>query len=99
MKPWQQNLNRIRQQAVESSPGKLGKTLLEILGKERLVIERHKGIHRYGTEQILVRSSFGYICITGAQLKLCCMTKEQLCITGKIDKIELIGGSADGSVE
>ena len=99
MKSWPQNLGWLRQQAANSVPGQQRKTLLEVLGKERLVIEQHRGIQCYGTEEILVRASFGQIHITGNGLVLCCMSREQLCITGTIDKVELLGRSGCGHME
>lgn len=99
MKSWSQNLNRLRQRSSDPGLVQAGKTLLEILGKERLVIERHRGIQCYGTEDILVRTSFGQIHICGKDLGLCCMSKEQLCVTGKIDKVELHGRTDSGSME
>lgn len=99
MKSWTQNLKRFQQQAQNAAPGKPGRTLLEILGKERLVIERHRGIQCYGTEEILVRTSYGQLHISGSGLSLCCMSREQLCVTGRIDSVELIGRAGNGSVE
>lgn len=99
MKSWTQNLKRLQQQAQGAASGQPGRTLLEIVGKERLVIERHRGIQCYGTEEILVRTSFGQLRISGSGLSLCCMSREQLCVTGRIDLIELIGRGGNGSVE
>lgn len=99
MNSWTQNLKWLQQQAQDAASGQSGRTLLEILEKKRLVIEHHRGIQCYGTEEILVRTSFGQLHISGGNLSLCCMSREQLCVTGRIDSVELIGRHDNGSVE
>ena len=79
-------------------PGK-PKTLLEVLGKNRLIIEHHRGISCYAPEEIWVKTTFGQLQIRGADLRLCCMSRQQLCILGRIDALELIGRESHGSVE
>ena len=66
--------------------------LVELCGENRVFIENHRGICRYGTEQIDIRVRFGSICVSGIGLRLCKMTDEQLVITGKIHSIELLRG-------
>ena len=75
------------------------KTLLEVLGKDRIVIEHHKGILAYSTEQILIKTTYGILRIQGNGLTVCCMRREQLCIVGTVDELELQGRNADGTVE
>lgn len=99
MKPWTRNLQRLREQTAEIAANRPGRTLMEIVGKERLVIEHHFGILSYGTEQILVGTTYGQLRICGKRLNLCCMSREQLCVTGQVDTVELVGGSDDGSLE
>lgn len=99
MKPWKQNLQRLREQTAAMASNRPGRTLLEIVGKDRLVIEHHLGIVSYSTEQILVAATYGQLRICGNRLNLCCMSREQLCVTGRVDSVELIGGTKDGSVE
>lgn len=67
------------------------KTLVEVVGRERLVIEHHGGIASYGSEEILIRSSFGFVRVRGGGLGLNCMSREQLCVTGRIDEVCLMG--------
>lgn len=74
-------------------------TLVEVLGKKRMVIEHHAGISCYASEEIVVRTTFGQLRIQGKELTLCCMRREQLCITGIFDSLELIGREKHGSVE
>ena len=68
------------------------RTLVELLGAERLVIEHHMGLLGYGEEEITVRGTGGMLVISGEDLKLCCMSREQLCIRGRIHRLELVKG-------
>lgn len=97
MRSWDQTRQWLRQQAQGEIRG--GRTLLEIVGRERLVIEGHRGIQCYGNEEIQVRATYGCLLISGSQLRLCCMSREQLCITGSIDEVKLMGRSGGGAVE
>lgn len=76
-----------------------GKTLLELLGQQRLVVEHHRGIACYGDEEIIIKASFGLVSVTGHNMRLCCMSREQLCIRGKIEEIKLTGRGGDGPLE
>lgn len=76
-----------------------GKTLVELWGKERLVIERHLGVKCYSDREIRVGATFGNVYITGEKLSLCCMSREQLCISGCIDMVALVGRNSNGSME
>ena len=96
MQSWTQRLHWLQQQTQTLSSGR---TLVEVVGKERVVIECHRGLRCYGTEQMRVKASFGEIRIGGCGLSLCCMSREQLCITGRIDTVELLGRSAGGALE
>ena len=60
------------------------KTLIELYGNERVLIEEHRGILGYGDEAIRVGTSFGALVIEGTELRLCCMSRSQLVIRGRI---------------
>ena len=60
------------------------KTLVELYGNERVLIEEHRGILGYGDEEIRVGTSFGALVIEGMELRLCCMSRSQLVIQGRI---------------
>ena len=75
------------------------RTLLELLGRQRLVVEYHCGIVCYDASEIVIRASYGLIHILGNQLRLCRMSREQLCIRGEIQEIKLVGREVNGSVE
>lgn len=64
-------------------------TLVEVVETRRLLIEYHRGIMSYGTQEIVVGASFGRIRVTGEGLRLCCMSREQLFIAGQLQGITL----------
>lgn len=84
MKPWK---DMIRHPGESIQP----RTLVELIGKERLLVEHHRGIMGYGTEEILVGTSYGILKITGTELRLCCMSRQQLFISGRIDVLTMEG--------
>ena len=86
-------------QGVPMFNGRGPQTLFEVLGNGRLVIEHHRGISCYAQEEIMVKTTFGHLLIRGKNLTLCCMRRDQLCILGQIDVLELKGSEACGSVE
>ena len=67
------------------------RTLVEVIGKHRVLVEHHRGILGYGTEEILVGTGYGVLRIRGADLRLCCMSRQQLFISGRIDSLTLEG--------
>lgn len=60
------------------------RTLAEVYGTERVLIEQHKGIVSYGAEVIRVGTTYGFLVVEGQDLRLCCMSRAQLVIRGKI---------------
>lgn len=66
-----------------------GQPIAEIAGDRRVLIENHLGVTAYGTERIAVKVRFGFLCVTGCQLELMHMSKEQLVICGRIDAVTL----------
>lgn len=69
------------------------KTLVEIYGNERVLVEQHRGILHYGEEEIRVGTGFGCLVIEGLELRLCCMSRSQLVIRGRISGIRMGEGS------
>lgn len=84
MKPWKE---AVRRPAEQLQP----RTLVEIVGKQRVLVEHHRGILGYGTEEILVGTGYGILRITGSELRLCCMSRQQLFVSGRIDALTLEG--------
>ncbi len=60
------------------------RTLAELYGTERLLVEQHRGILGYGTECIRIAATFGQLVVEGEDLRLCCMSRSQLVIRGKL---------------
>jgi len=59
-------------------------------GNQQLVIENHRGIIEYESSVIRVGTKLGEIKITGSQLALISVLKEDLVIAGKIRQIEMV---------
>ena len=66
-----------------------GCSLIEIIGNSRVLIENQAGVCCYDRSAITVRVRQGLITITGENLELCQMMKNQLVITGKIFSLSL----------
>lgn len=66
-----------------------GKTVTELLGNDRLIIEYHKGIIDYSSDRIIVIVSYGNLSIYGSGLELKNMTSRQLIISGQIYRVEI----------
>lgn len=84
MKAWKEMTDAAREPA-----RKMNQTLIEVVGTGRVLIEHHRGILCYGTAEIIAGASFGRVHILGENLRLCCMSREQLFIAGRIQGIEL----------
>ena len=63
--------------------------IIEIAGERRVLIENHRGVAAYERGRILVNVSYGTVCISGCNLEMLHMTKEQLVISGRIDSVGL----------
>ena len=90
MKRWKEMAQTVRSKSAETGLGP-GVTLMEVLGTGRILVEHHRGILGYGTEQIHIGASFGIIVIEGLDLRLCCMSRSQLFVAGNIRCIRLEG--------
>lgn len=75
-------------------PGEMlpGQSLLELLGDNRILVERHKGVTQYTPEEISIKLGFGAASICGRCLELIQMTQGQLVIRGRIESIRLHRG-------
>lgn len=63
--------------------------LVELAGCERVLIENHKGVLAYSPEEIIVKVSYGCLQISGQNMMLAEMHREQLVITGQIYGVNL----------
>lgn len=66
-----------------------GLPLAELAGDKRVLIENHQGVTEYGEERICVKVAFGILSVSGRELTLNSMSKQQLIICGSIDRLEL----------
>ena len=78
MKNWKDRLTGAQGNAL------MPRTLAEIYGKDRVLVEQHRGIQSYGTECIRIRTTYGVLVVEGEGLRLCCMSRSQLVIRGSI---------------
>lgn len=85
MKDWKKRLEQMQPQTM--------KTLAELYGPDRLLVERHRGILSYSTECIRIGSSWGTLVVEGEGLSLCCMSRSQLVIRGRLRSLHLEGGT------
>lgn len=87
---WMQRLTETMELEQETLPGR---SIIEICGDDRVLIENHRGVRAYGTEEIRIRTTFGCVSIQGACLELGKMSRQQLVIRGKIDHVCLNRGA------
>lgn len=67
-----------------------GNILVSMQGQERLIVENFKGISSYTTEEIRLITKCRKICITGRRLVIENYSKEEIEISGFIDKVEYL---------
>lgn len=87
---WVQNhkwLQRLADEADLSGEPLPGVPVVELAGDSRVLIERHKGVTEYSREKIGIHMCFGKLEVTGCNLELSCMTRDQLVISGRISGI------------
>lgn len=87
MKSWRERLSMEEEMSIRP------RTLLELYGAGRVLIEQHRGILGYSEEEIDVGATFGVLRIRGRGLRLCCMSRCQVVITGHIASIGIGEGS------
>lgn len=70
-----------------------GKTVVEILGADSVLIENHRGVFSYSLDKVCVKSAQGTVAVSGRKLVLSKLSKEILLICGCIEQVSLIGGT------
>ena len=72
-------------------------SLVEIAGERRVLIEFHKGISSYSPQKVDVCVGYGKVSVSGSNLLIARMTREQLVIFGCIESVTLLkaGGNRD----
>lgn len=85
--------DRLREQTAETFdlPGDVvaGLPRMELVGSREFWMEGHRGILSYGTEEIHISGGRLAVCVRGADLDLRAMNANTLCISGRIDAVEL----------
>ena len=89
MKPYQKTLRQLTGTLYESNDGLPGVPIVELAEDHRVLIENHSGVVEYGTERISVKVKYGLLCISGLDMELAKMTKDQLVIVGKIESVTI----------
>ena len=82
-------LEQLTQSADMSGECLPGQSLLELLGDNRVLIERHRGVQEYSRERIGIKMRYGKVVVCGCGLEMIHMTRDQLVIRGRIDCITL----------
>lgn len=87
MKDWKKRLGELEPEGLRP------KTLAELYGTERLLVEQHRGIVGYSTECIRIGASWGTLVVEGEGMRLCCMSRSQVVIRGKLLGIRMEVGA------
>lgn len=77
MESWMEKIRKSEEHLKEQ-------TLVELVGRKRVLVEHHKGILGYSKDEILVGTEEGVLRVEGDNLCLCCMSREQLFVSGTI---------------
>lgn len=85
MKDWKKRIGELEPEGLRP------RTLVELYGAERLLVERHRGIIGYSGECIRIGATTGTLVVEGEGLRLCCMSRGQLVIRGRICLVRLEG--------
>lgn len=64
-----------------------GTPLVEMIGRNTLILTHHKGLTEYTAQKICAKSSEGLLTVTGNGLTLTQMNAERLTVSGKIDGV------------
>ena len=85
MKNWKERLSDPQNEKIKP------RTLAEVYGREQLLVEHHRGILGYGTDCIRIAATYGVLAVEGEDLRLCCMSRSQLVIRGKLVRLSVEG--------
>lgn len=64
-------------------------TIVEITEDRRVLIENHLGVTAYGTDKIVIKVRYGFLCVCGKKLEILHMSKDQLVVYGCIQGVHL----------
>jgi len=87
-----QDLNRVAKRLVNvldlPADAILDLPRITITGNLEILIEKHKGIEKYTTEEVWLRMKDGLICISGRKLAIRMIARDDIKLEGIIEKIE-----------
>jgi len=83
-------LDRIADKFDIPSDALLDHPRVTVIGGGRVLVENHKGLTDYGTEEITVAGRGLMLKINGSELELRAMNMDALLITGNIFKLEFV---------
>lgn len=63
--------------------------VVELVSDRRVLIENHRSVIQYCTDQIRAKVDFGAICVRGRNLRLRYMSGDKLVILGQIEQIDV----------
>lgn len=66
-----------------------GLPMIELTGDSAIMIEQHRGITAYSTEEICISVNFGTVHIRGAKLTIHVMNRERIIIYGRVAEVGL----------
>ncbi len=67
-----------------------GKLHVVLSGRDRLLIERHRGIIGYTQERLSLRLEGGYMTVTGSGLEISEYGSQEAVVSGRIDALEFV---------
>ena len=70
-----------------------GLPLVELLGNSRMLVENHRGLICYSTQQVQIKVKGGLLCVAGRDLSVCKMTDCAMVIKGVITALEYLEGT------
>jgi len=76
-------------QAFDLPPEAVGVPKVELVGRNQLRMENHKGILAYGTEEVIISGGKLIVRVRGNGLELKAMTAEELLLMGDILSVEV----------
>lgn len=73
---------------LELPPDAFGALKLSLCGRNRLLVENHRGIIAYGQSAIEIDTAASKLVVRGDELRLCAMDKHDMLICGRIISLE-----------
>ncbi|MDO5110695.1 MAG: YabP/YqfC family sporulation protein [Clostridia bacterium] len=79
---------KLKRRIVESmdfpAEAALGLVRAQVLGREKMFVENHQGVHAYHADCIRLKTAEGILRVEGKNMELCELRRDRLYITGQI---------------